>query len=75
MPLFEYRCSECGKRFTLLVGVTAEKTPLRCPKCGSRKATKLMSRIAPVVSGEEDFEASDLDDDFDADGDYEDDLD
>ncbi len=82
MPLYEYRCEKCRRRFSMLVGVTAEKAPLRCPRCGSRRATKLISRIARVVreedfgdfddSGpdgmEEDFE--DYDDDYD--GDFED---
>jgi putative FmdB family regulatory protein len=54
MPLFEYRCDECGRRFTMLVGVTAEKAKLQCPKCGSRKATKLISRIARTSKGEDD---------------------
>ena len=61
MPLFEYRCNKCGKRFTLLVGVTAEKAKLCCPKCGGTKVTKLISRIARVGRGEGDFD----DDDFD----------
>jgi len=74
MPLFEYRCDKCKRRFSLLVGVTAEKAELRCPRCGSRKATKLISRIAPVAR-EEDFDDVD-DSDFeegggdDGDGDY-----
>jgi putative FmdB family regulatory protein len=58
MPLFEYRCDKCRKRFSLLVGVTAEKVRLECPRCGSRKATKLISRIARTSKGEDD----DLDD-------------
>jgi putative FmdB family regulatory protein len=62
MPLFEYRCDKCGKRFTFLVGVTAEKAKLRCPKCGGTKVTKLISRIARVGRGEDD----DFDDDFGA---------
>jgi putative FmdB family regulatory protein len=62
MPLFEYRCDKCGKRFTFLVGVTAEKAKLRCPKCGGTKATKLISRIARVSRGKDD----DFDDDFGA---------
>jgi putative FmdB family regulatory protein len=61
MPLFEYRCDECGRRFTMLVGVTAEKAKLRCPKCGSLKATKLISRIARTSKGEDDeFDDSDF---------------
>ena len=65
MPLYEYRCSECKRRFTLLVGVTAAKAKRACPKCGSRKLTKLISRIAPVVRQEDsggDFDDADLGD-------------
>jgi len=69
MPLFEYRCEKCGRRFSLLVGVTAEKSELRCPRCGSRKARKLISRIAPVVREDDwDSDLDDLGDDFDDEG-------
>ena len=80
MPLYEYRCNKCGRRFSLLVGVTAEKAELRCPRCGSRQATKLISRIAPVVREDDfdDFDGSDFDDNGenldDYDGDFDDDL-
>ncbi len=56
---------------TLLVGVTADKPKRKCPKCGSRKVTKLISRIARVPRGEEDFD----EDDFDAGGEDLEDLD
>jgi putative FmdB family regulatory protein len=69
MPLYEYRCNECSRKFSLLVGVTAEKPKRQCPGCGSRKTTKLISRVAPIVRGD------DLDDDFDANGDMGDDFD
>lgn len=69
MPLFEYRCDKCGRRFALLVGVTAEKAKLACPRCGHKKVTKLISRIAPVARGD------DLDDfDEEGGGDFPDDL-
>ncbi len=45
MPLFEYRCQNCNKRFTLLVGVLAETRATSCPACGSIKLIKLMSRF------------------------------
>jgi len=54
MPLFEYRCDRCGKRFSFLVGVTAEKAKLRCPKCGGAQVTKLISRVARAPRGEDD---------------------
>lgn len=71
MPLFEYRCEKCGRRFGLLVGVTADKSELRCPRCGSRKAQKLISRIAPIVREDDlDSDLDDLGDDLEgADGD------
>ncbi len=78
MPLFEYRCDKCEKRFTFLVGVTAEKAPLRCPKCGGRKVTKLISRIARVGRGEDDLDGDmdmageDLDEGGAEDGDLDD---
>ncbi|MFB3881325.1 MAG: zinc ribbon domain-containing protein [Armatimonadota bacterium] len=83
MPLFEYRCDRCKGKFTLLVGVTAKKEKQVCPKCGSRKITKLISRVAAVVREgdfDSDFGGEDLpdsDDDLGDDdgGDYDDDLD
>jgi putative FmdB family regulatory protein len=69
MPLYEYRCKECERKFSLLVGVTAEKPKRQCPRCGCRKATKLISRVAPIVRGD------DLDDDLDGNGDMGDDFD
>jgi len=62
MPLYEYRCEKCKRRFSLLVGMTAEKAPLRCPRCGSARATKLISRIAPIVRKEDPGDLGDLDD-------------
>ena len=72
VPLFEYRCDKCDRRFSLLVGVTAERARLRCPRCGSTKATKLISRIARISRTEE-LDEPDFDDgageDFDGDWD------
>ena len=45
MPLFEFRCRQCSKRFTALVGVVARSKAPACPACGSGDLTKLMSRF------------------------------
>jgi putative FmdB family regulatory protein len=62
MPVYEYRCEKCTRRFSILVGMTAEKAPLRCPRCGSTRATKLISQIAPIVREEGLDDLGDLDD-------------
>lgn len=41
MPLFDYLCSDCGKRCELLVTTTGEKP--QCTACGSTKLEKLLS--------------------------------
>ncbi|MEJ5169853.1 MAG: zinc ribbon domain-containing protein [Fimbriimonadales bacterium] len=45
MPIYEYRCDSCRKRFSLLVGMTAERHEEKCPHCGSETITKLVSRF------------------------------
>lgn len=46
MPLFEFVCLDCEKRFTFLTGVVAEEEAPRCPRCQSEKLKKLMSRFS-----------------------------
>ena len=46
MPLFEYVCEDCARRFTFLSGVVAENTSPACPRCHSIRLKKLMSRFS-----------------------------
>jgi|WetSurMetagenome_2_1015567.scaffolds.fasta_scaffold370153_2 putative FmdB family regulatory protein len=48
MPMFEYRCTECGTAFEELV-VNADDF-VQCPKCHSEKAEKLLSVFAAGAS-------------------------
>jgi putative FmdB family regulatory protein len=43
MPIYEYRCNECGERFELLVRSVARQTAPTCPKCGSLQVQKNIS--------------------------------
>ncbi|MDD2218935.1 MAG: zinc ribbon domain-containing protein [Desulfoplanes sp.] len=47
MPIFEFTCKDCGEIFEEIVSRSSQQA-IRCPKCGSRKVQKLLSRT--VVS-------------------------
>jgi putative FmdB family regulatory protein len=60
MPVFEYRCVDCNKKYEIL-HLTKEKTEdIICPSCGSKNFVKLLSRIAKPVSEDSDFDSSDF---------------
>ncbi len=52
MPIYEYRCRKCGKRFSVLTLRVSETPSVECDKCGSRAADRLMSRFAMPKSEE-----------------------
>ena len=52
MPIYEYRCHECGKRFSVLTLRISEAVEPRCEHCGSSAADRLMSRFAMPKSDE-----------------------
>ena len=43
MPLYEYRCQACGDTFETIRGLNDKDEDVECPKCGAKKAEKLMS--------------------------------
>ena|SRR2546425_6150835 len=49
MPIFEYLCSACGKKFEKIV-LGQGPSALSCPKCGGAKVERLHSRFAAVGS-------------------------
>jgi putative FmdB family regulatory protein len=69
MPLFEYECRACGKRFTFLAGVISDNADAKCPRCNSAELRKLMSRFTRGRSDDarmdalaDKLEGSDMDD-------------
>jgi putative FmdB family regulatory protein len=46
MPLYEFKCGDCGAEQECLVNSGEEQTDLSCLNCGSAKLTKLMSSFA-----------------------------
>ena len=56
MPIFEYRCGECRKKFERIVLSASAREVPACPHCGGAKAEKLVSRFATASkSGGGDF--------------------
>ena len=49
MPIYEYKCRQCGHEFEELVFSPDETPP--CPECGSGQVEKLMSACAVQTEG------------------------
>ncbi|MFT4625588.1 MAG: putative FmdB family regulatory protein [Myxococcota bacterium] len=49
MPIYEYRCPECGHRFEKLVRMNATAPP--CPECDHADVTKLVSASGFILKG------------------------
>ncbi|MEN6331030.1 MAG: zinc ribbon domain-containing protein [Smithella sp.] len=43
MPIYEYRCDKCKNEFEVVTISMSEKVKAVCPKCKSRKISKMMS--------------------------------
>jgi putative FmdB family regulatory protein len=52
MPIYEYACKPCGEVFEELVIRSSDEGEIACPKCGSAKVSRVMSRPAAARSGD-----------------------
>jgi putative FmdB family regulatory protein len=62
MPIYEYRCDECGKKSSTLLPRYSSPDP-PCPHCGKPALKRLVSTFATASSGD-----GDGGDDFDSGG-------
>jgi putative FmdB family regulatory protein len=46
MPLYEYLCSECDRRFETLVMRASDGADVHCPGCASGRVERLLSVFA-----------------------------
>lgn len=69
MPIYEYRCQQCQKRFSIFWRTISEATSgvPTCPRCGTTEVRRLVSRVRFVRSGASLLEGDNLDElsDFD----------
>ena len=51
MPIYEYKCQDCGTKFEKLLRRSAEATELDCPACGQKHLTQEFSTFAARANG------------------------
>lgn len=59
MPIYEYRCLVCRRRFSVFYrSFNAVSETATCPRCGAIRAERLISRVTVLrgQSGDDDFE-------------------
>lgn len=45
MPIYEFQCDKCKKQFEVVTLSMSEKPKASCPKCKSKKARKIVSKV------------------------------
>jgi putative FmdB family regulatory protein len=53
MPLYEYRCEDCGNEFELRRSIRALDEPAPCPECSSSNAKRQVSLFMSFTAGAE----------------------
>ena len=51
MPIYEYACQACDKKFEKLVRSMTSKEKIACPACGSTRTERTMSVFAVASQG------------------------
>ncbi len=51
MPIYEYKCTECGNTFSRLRNIGASTDGVRCPKCKSENVERQLSSFASTSTG------------------------
>ncbi|MEW6652578.1 MAG: zinc ribbon domain-containing protein [Bacteroidota bacterium] len=55
MPIFEYKCNNCGKRFDVLHKSSTNLDEVVCPDCQSKNSKKLLSSFSAAVASSSGF--------------------
>jgi putative FmdB family regulatory protein len=53
VPLYEYRCRECGERFEVLQRLGQGGDELTCPRCGEPRPERVLSTFASTTGGQQ----------------------
>ncbi|NLB52863.1 MAG: zinc ribbon domain-containing protein [Syntrophomonadaceae bacterium] len=50
MPIFDFACQDCGKKFDLMIS-NQDKHKVKCPECGSSQLKQLVSLFSTSTGG------------------------
>ncbi len=51
MPVYEYKCRECGRTFDIKAEIRDTGVKAECPVCGSSNTGRVFSVFSRTVSG------------------------
>ncbi|HUL23180.1 MAG TPA: FmdB family zinc ribbon protein [Thermodesulfobacteriota bacterium] len=57
MPIYEYRCDDCGKISEFILIKTEETFTPQCKKCKSKKMSRVLSKVRVIRSEESRMES------------------
>ena len=46
MPIYEFKCKNCGHEFEIITRASASKEDVTCPKCQTKNPDRLMSSFS-----------------------------
>lgn len=52
MPIYEYRCSSCGKEFEVELPIKKFNSLKKCVLCGSKKIERLIGEVYAIVKND-----------------------
>jgi len=58
MPIFEYKCNDCGKKFDVLHKSSTNLEEVICPDCQSKNSKKLLSSFSASVNNGSSYNSS-----------------
>ena len=51
MPIYEYRCADCGAKFGKLRPMSQADSPATCSQCGSERTSRAISLFSAMSKG------------------------
>jgi putative FmdB family regulatory protein len=52
MPIYEYECQKCGKKFEYFDWLGGIEKILKCPKCGAQEPKRVVSSFSKGTAAE-----------------------